>query len=161
MHALPRLFVLMLVTCCYRLFHAQDMVVATHDCGPHRRAHLPSELGEFPSSVTLPPLVFVTFALLTIKTFSSSSLAPQPGSNRPFRRPSPLPLSNPQSFSPKCVSCVQLAHGPSRVHLEPTGTVVSSPLIAVNSPLTVEPTSPHTRTPAWRGKEHNVCLCGD
>ena len=41
------------------------MVVATHDCGSYRRAHLPSELGDFPSSVTPSPLVSVPSALLT------------------------------------------------------------------------------------------------
>ena len=94
-------------------------VVATHDCGSHWRAHLPAELGGFPSSVTdLVTLGFYNFisAQLTIKPFSSFPLAPQPGPNRPFRRPSPLPLCNLQSFSPKCVLCVQSAHAVSGSH---------------------------------------------
>ena len=42
--ALPRLFVclLILLACCYRLLHAQDMLLATHDCGSYSSACTPS-----------------------------------------------------------------------------------------------------------------------
>ena len=91
---LPPLFVLSQVACCYRLFHAQDMVVTTHDCGSHRRAHLPSELGDFTSPVhagnpvTLGSCPFCP----AHKPFSSSALASHPGIESPFPSPPASPL---------------------------------------------------------------------
>lgn len=42
--ALPRLFICLLIlrACCYRLLHAQDMLLATHDCGSYSSACTPS-----------------------------------------------------------------------------------------------------------------------
>ena len=42
--ALPRVFIcfLILLACCYRLLHAQDMLLATHDCGSYSSACTPS-----------------------------------------------------------------------------------------------------------------------
>lgn len=83
------------VGCCYRLFHAQD-VVATHDCGSsmlfHRRGMHTLLRGSatFLSSVTRPSLACVPSALPKLP--ASSAFASQPGSNPPFPSSPPRPL---------------------------------------------------------------------
>ena len=83
-------------------------------------AHLPVELGDFPSSVTPSPLASVPSALLTSPSPHLRLLLSLSGSNPPFCRPlSTTPLQPQLQMHSLCpISTCSL--GLSRVHLEGT-----------------------------------------
>ena len=114
-HALPRLSVLTLVACCYRV-----PIVSCSGYGSWTSRMIAAPTGVHTSlrgSATFPGNS-VTLGLCPFcpahKPFSSSPLASQPGPNHPFYRLFELLhyLSS-TSFSPKCVLCVQSAHAAS------------------------------------------------
>ena len=125
----------------------------------------PTGVHTFPrSSAASPPRLLTSSPLASVTSvLPSSQLSPSPHfrlllsldrialSNAPLHY-----LSATSSHSLQNASFVFNQHMRSQAL-----TAVSSLLTVVSSPLTVDLTGSHTRTPAWRNERHSVCLCED